>query len=231
MQYRITVCEGAGSDAEALNALSDFSRRAGLAGYLSELDTAFLWDSLKKSAEARLSLLQSEEDRFRISSIIKPFFDAVTAGEMATALSIARLSPKVWSENEEYEDDFYYSQFLFSLIAEPENRDGHQELLKKFKETASGTEDERADICTALVEDNGQNFYEGMSCFLENWEQGYGERIKNNASLSEEFYTERFISTEGLAIMRIGQLYCNFEPMEFALLPLSALKPISNQGV
>ncbi len=52
MQHRVTVCGSSEGNSEALNALSDFSRRAGLADYLSELDSNIF--SLIRSLSARL---------------------------------------------------------------------------------------------------------------------------------------------------------------------------------
>ncbi len=62
---RVSVCEKTEGNVDALNALPDFSRRAGLACYLSELDTKSLWEFLKKwlftiKKRSPISLLISE---------------------------------------------------------------------------------------------------------------------------------------------------------------------------
>jgi hypothetical protein len=197
------------------NDISRYYRAIGICGLLLNADTEVYFHALIQSALTRKYYLDRcikenhLDDPARKSSFVAPLLDAVAANQFSLASQIAALSPDVWQEGYEYEDDFTYAAFLHEFILFNEtSRDKLQRILDRWEGVLEGNSDPRFDLCHALFSRNQSQFEEAYYDLLNAHDNRMSEIAdpKLDSSLAKEYTFEpnRWIFVEGLAMLRIA---------------------------
>lgn len=139
------------------------------------------------------------------SNKLRPFFDAVAAGDFTSAERIARRARRAWAKGLEYEEDFLFVEFLMQhFFLGGSAADGHG-LLARYEAALGAAEDARLPICRALLDLDARAFDEGLSLYLESRSIHF-EAVASRQSLPPDvLVTERYFSLEGLALLRLAE--------------------------
>lgn len=186
-------------------------RAAGICDLLIDADTEEFFHSLIRSAQTRkyyLGQCRAEEyltDFYATSSRNGPFLDAVVAGQFGLAQDIARLTPMVWRERDEYEDDFAYARFLYSLVLNSEDLSQHQMILNQFEIVLGGESSPRLNICKSFQSRDQQVFDEAFNELLQNRKKEIAEDKNTNLAEEVTFEPEACIFIEGLALLKVAE--------------------------
>src|SRR5215467_12024953 len=114
----------------------------------------------------RLQSMGIDGDHHQASGRYQPLLDAIASGELRIAESIAALSPLVWHEQREYEDDYCYAQALHTFLGtQPENR--LPALFERFAGSLEAEPDPRLAVCEALAERDSDAFASAFTDLLE----------------------------------------------------------------
>ncbi|WP_158623825.1 Imm49 family immunity protein [Corallococcus llansteffanensis] len=158
---------------------------------------------LKQSGEAFAWFLQGAEVLSKQTGSTLPFFDAIAAGDMATAGEVAREARHSWAQGEEYEEDFLFVEFLMQRFFLGASQDTCERLLARYEQALQGAEDIRLPLCQALVTRDAEGFEESLKGFLSERD----DRFESNANSEspERLATEALLSVEGLALVRLAE--------------------------
>lgn len=178
--------------------------------------------------------LEGHVDFFSVSSRNDAFFDAIAANAFDVARSITLLSTDVWFQDDEYEDDFYYTQFFHQWTSVGTVSNGESErILERFEKALEGIASPRYTICNAFFMRNEQSFHEAFDQLIE--ERTKILALNKEHSMMEDSHTvNNFIFIEGLAILRLaGQVGFKTET-EYSFCPslarVSMKTPFPNDG-
>lgn len=205
---------------QVLEDLSEYLQSLGISHLLAQGDVTEFRDNLIRSGHARRYYLRrsaeenNENDRHLALSRTESFFDCLASGDLFLTKEIVDLSPKRWHANGEYEDDFRYrkfleSQFLGTWAGEQDISD-RKKSLGDFEGSLDGPDaDPRFTVCAALVDRNQQEFNVALFEFMEQKKDQFDE--KRDTIITTEFPDSLFwlrnsVSTEGLALIRLGNL-------------------------
>jgi hypothetical protein len=102
------------------------------------------------------------------------FFNVLAVGHTALAADIVARSPREWTPDGEYEDDYSYMAFLHHFALEPDqiDRSALEALLKRFERSLEGAPSPRLAICRAFLERNEPAFDAAFDALLmahESW--------------------------------------------------------------
>lgn len=214
--------------------LSHYHRILAVGKFFAAADLEAFTTHLRRSADLRIELLQSMHStarpagRFTCASQIAPFFDALTADDFTLAEKIAVLSPEVWLEDDEFEDDFWYARFLYSLILSGlEPTEETTNALGNLKRVKADNTLARTAICTALANGDQNLFDESIERMIEERtaynESKVGRLIPNRL----DFQTGRHLYLEGLALLRLAEHIGIATAPEYPLMPRLARLPTS----
>jgi len=179
-------------------------RVAGIADFFLRADAEALLLRLQQSGRAFAYFLAGAPEEVKVSSRSLPFFDAIASGDLEAAKEIARLSRRSWAEDEEYEEDFLFVEFLMQCFFLGAEAGLLQALLKRYREALVGTEDVRLRLCEALVQRDGPGFHESLVQFLS--ERADSFEGQEDFEAPEVLATEALFSVEGLALLRLAGL-------------------------
>ena len=186
------------------NELSERYRNIGVAFLLLDGDLDAFAHSLIDSAVTRRELLRrglpDEPDYDVRASFLAPVHDALAVGQLGLAAEIGRLSPDVWYEDFEYEEDFLYARLLFGL-ADGAPPAGLAALADRHEAALRGVDDPRTAVCRALVARDAVAFVEAFEAFAE----AEAARIAEARVASYEFYDFQEVSVEGLALLKLAE--------------------------
>lgn len=187
---------------------------------------------LAKSGFARLEFLnraapgQRIPEKFVCGSKNLGFSSALAAGDLGTAVAIARLSPRGHFEGVEYEDDFLFFHFLHSMVSDPKDEDTLRRILARWEEVLDGGPSSSRAVCEALLGGDGKDFDAAFEGFvggrkkdLEIWK----ESLTYDAGLDA---TEGKIFVEGLAVLRLAEIKGVPTQREYDLVPDLARVPV-----
>jgi hypothetical protein len=192
-----------------LDALSGHLHVAGIAALLADAAAAAFRSHLSRSGEVRRELLQipartrRAPGRLLRASHLAPFFDAVVAAADPVAAEVARLSPDACMADEEFEDDFWYAQFLHALVlasAEPVIGRALDEMGR-----ACGEPTPRLEACVALHEGDGDGFGEALAAILRERNADLQEAEQMPLRDPERHYADKHVFVEGLALLWLAQ--------------------------
>lgn len=180
-------------------------RIAGTGGLLlGAKPESFRWN-LHQSGRAYVHFLKGTAPEATLTSKALPFFDAIAAGDFEGAEEIARHSRRTWAQGEEYEEDFLFVDFCmqhFFLGTPPQ---ACERLLARYETALQGTEDFRLDVCKALLVADSQAFREALGRFLTARSDNFDVLERNESAAPELLATERHLSIEGLALVRLAE--------------------------
>jgi hypothetical protein len=215
------------------NDIASHYRAMGIYDLLINADTDGFFYGLVQSGLTRKCFLQRCQDNKeleipeRMASFADPFFDAIAANQVRLAAQIAEASPGQWFKGLEYEDDFAYAAFLYSLILNREAK-ALEAYLLELQGAIEENVSERLDVCRALLERSQDSFDDAFSRFLDLYFQQQEELANPKLGLpqAQEFTFEanRRICVEGLAILRIAELRGLRTEGEYILCPDIARK-------
>jgi hypothetical protein len=212
--------------------LSRHLRAAGTARLLTEADGATFRQCLQRSGEARRRLLQWATgarrpfNRFTATSHLGPLCDALTAGADALARDIARLSTDTPVKGYEDEEDFLYARLLGLLTLDADKVPGKAEpLLDGLERALEGQEGPRLAMGRALVARRQDAFDAALEALLTEHESRYEARARAMSVEDECSLAERYVSVEGLALLRLAERRGLAVQPDYIFLPSLARAP------
>jgi hypothetical protein len=212
---------------EKIEELSALFQGLGICHLLESLSTIDFQENLVRSGQARryflhMSQLQGNTVSKHLAlSRSEAFLDALAAGNLKLANSIAELSPKDWNPNWEYEDDFCFYLFLQQLLLQvPQNELQH--TVKRFEVASEGGTSPRLRVLTALRMEDAREFESALSALL--WEEQNRAHAQRSGAFDSKFlfWPRSFVSIEGLALLRAAELVGISIEGEFTLCPSEA---------
>jgi hypothetical protein len=220
-----------GSLGDLCSQLSFKFRSIAIMALLVEADTDLFYHNLIRSAKVRESYLLRMKDEaidkdYDIASgRYEPVLDAMAAGDLELARTIARLSPKTWQQEYEYEDDYCYAQILHGLIQDNPPQDEFLPILEQFEKVLEA-ESARFNLSKALVDKNQSDFDEGFDLLLEEREIEIKEEEKRGKLEDPVALAQTYIFVEGLAILRLAEIRGLKTQPEYELCPSLARVPM-----
>ncbi len=126
-------------------------RRAAIAVLLQSGRADQFHRRLQRSGSAFLHFIRGTPPSSTRLTDSAPFLDAIAAGDFATADDIARHSNHRWIEDEEYEEDFLFYEFLMTHALPGAPADPANAILDRWDACLAGTDDQRLPVCHAMV--------------------------------------------------------------------------------
>jgi hypothetical protein len=157
------------------------------------------------------------------------FLDAIAAGDFATADEIARRSTHVWTESDEYEEDFLFYEFLMVHAAPGAPVGEATKLLDRWEKCLAGTDDTRLPVCRALIEADRDAFDRALIDYLDAREREQREQLPMLEP--EAAATEASVSIEGLGLRQIAARRGLAPLAEHAQMPLPLAEPSTDWPV
>lgn len=190
-------------------------RASGICDLLIDSDTDEFFHSLIRSAQTRkyyLDRCHAEGDLtdfYATASRNGPFLDAIAANQFGLAQEIARLSPTTWREHDEYEEDFAYAHFLYSIVLSSQDNSDNvsqlQTILNQFETVLGGDASPRLNICKSFQSRDQQMFNEAFNELLQSRKKEIAEDRKTNLAEEVTFEPEACVFIEGLALLKIAE--------------------------
>jgi hypothetical protein len=212
--------------------LSRYHRAAGIARLLTEADGVAFRLSLQRSGEARRRLLQWATgvrwpfNRFTATGHCGPLCDALSAGADALARDIARLSSDTPVKEYEHEEDFLYGRLLGLLALDADTAPGRVEpVLDALERALEGQEAPRLAMARALVIREQDAFNAALDALLTEHESRHDARARAMSLEDECALTERYVSVEGLALLRLAERRGLAVQADYLFLPSLARVP------
>jgi hypothetical protein len=215
--------------AEALE-FCGYLRQRGIASFLLSSDPDELCRELCASAHAFLHVLPSIPASVQATSEFVPFFDALAAGDLDAARTIAQQARPTWNPAEELEEDFLYLSLIMSLLVSPPGaalgEPSFQTRLARYQELADGNDEDelKLAIVNGLVGRNDEEFGTALAERMKQLQQRYRRLAANLSMPEEEAATSGSVSVEGLALVRLARLLGLEPASDYRLVPGLALE-------
>ncbi len=219
---------------EIFEKLSECFQALGICHLLETGDTEQFRENLVRSGHTRKSFLSrsqregNQRDRHLAISRTEAILDVLAAGHLPLAREIVQLSPETWERAGEYEDDFCYFRFLHLLVraTEPWPEKELDEVLARFEQALEGADSARLAVCKALRSRSADDFRSALTELLEQKQEALD---KKRPLMTESgdflFWPVSFVSTEGLALLRLAEMVGLQVEEEFPLCPEAARVP------
>jgi hypothetical protein len=160
---------------------------------------------LHMSGRAFAHYLDKADPSAKRTSQSDPFFDAVAAGDMATAEEIAVRSSRSWVAEEEYEEDFLFPEYLMQRFFLGAAKPAREDLLVRWEAALQGSEDGRCDVCKALEHGDGPALGPALERLLRERKDRFDRLAEREAIAPEVYDTEGQVAIEGLALVRLAE--------------------------
>ena len=218
------LCESVQNDYRALAILQ----------LTSEMDVKSYCQNLVRSGYVRYYYLKRcanegyDANPRIMSSRNEPFLNAVAANELELAKDIALLTSDYWWEEDEYEDDFYYSHFLHTFILFDENKKGYlQTLIDSYEKSLSGNIGARLEIMQGLLNNNFDQFRDAFERLID--ERTSELEIEKDTGLSVDIHwqMDSIIFIEGLALLNMA-MHIGFDMKDEYLYCPNVVRGINN---
>jgi hypothetical protein len=200
------------SRARLLVKLSQTCRMAAIGALLVRADLSVYRRYLRRSAEHRRALLSLPREQLGdavgliAASEIGPYCDALASRAEELAREIAALSPAELLDDHEFEDDYWYARFLYTLRGATAGGDADaQRALERFEGSLRGDASARLDVCRALLGRDRGGLSEGMERLIEENRTLQKKREQGMIQGKDRYWTDRFICIEGLALLAIAE--------------------------
>lgn len=154
----------------------------------------------------------------------EPFLDAVAANAMGLARDIGSKMPSEWTEQMEYEDDFFY----FSMVSDCLDPGADQAVLKQslasFKLALDGAESARFDAMKALIKKDEEAFDLALQAMVTERIDFVSDHRRSHGTETVFSITDANIFIEGIALIRVAKLHGLKTRDQFQLIPEVALQ-------
>lgn len=190
--------------------LAENGRALAILRILIDADPELFYSDLIGNAQAmRHYLARCAREQYRdpcgACSRSEPFFDAVASRCPELAIEIAALSPKMWLEGAEYEDDYCYAHFFHRYVTGGVPTSELEAILTRFELATEGALCPRLDLCKAFVTLDQAAFDGAFSALLE---ERFAEIEREKKGRAEEELTVAIgthIFVEGLAVLWVAE--------------------------
>ena len=233
--------------AAAAMTVSAYYEGLALTELLLDANTDAFVHHLTRSGQTRVWLLDRAERtpeaaKALKTSYLRPFWDAVAAGQWGVARAIAERETAEWTPRHEYEDDFCCAHALHRLVR-GDGAEAVRPVLDRFEAALDGAADPRLDLLRVLLDPDPAAADDAVHDLLDR-HAAKVETLKEESEYWEEgdalIYPSVFVFVEGLAwlalLERVGLTmgdeyrFCPglarhveaapFEPTAFPYLPL-----------
>lgn len=161
---------------------------------------------LVRSAQTRLWLFDrvertEETEKLLRAGYLRPFVDALAAGQVELAQAVAARETNVWAPRYEYEDDFCAAHALHRIVlGDPPA--AIAPILDRFEKALEGGSDPRLDLCRVLIDPDPVAADEAFDALLTQHAARI-ETLKEESSYWDGgdalLYPNVFVFAEGLA--------------------------------
>jgi hypothetical protein len=191
-------------------------------------DTFAAYLSLSGQTDAQLrSLNLSAHPKYLAGSRGVPFLDALTAGDLTSARSIAASAPTTHDPDWEYEDDFLKFRFMHVLTLDPQADDAVQPILTRWTVVLEGAASAAFDVAQAITNRDEKALDESLELLLAERRRTLEAWQATPAYREEIAATESAIYVEGLGLLRIAELRGLRADREYDMMPSIARIPLS----
>lgn len=190
--------------ATTIHDICTYFRQRGVARMLLEgVPDGYHINSMQ-SAAAFLFELRRTPEAEKVTSFMRPIFDAVSSGYWDAALQIAAASRRTWNSDQEYEDDFLYALGWLQLLegAPPEELEA---TLKKYQRVLDGNGDLRLDLLRALVDRNAADFDTALRALLEKRKREADELAASGGMPVDTAAWIQNFALEGVALLKLAE--------------------------
>jgi hypothetical protein len=213
------------------NELSEKFRVLAIILLLSEAKTDTFYHNLIRSVQCRQRYLKRSQDEnyladfYRASSRNEAFFDALAASQFDVARNIAQLSPKHWFSENEYEEDYCYSQVLYRLLVDDSQADSSDvnPLVARFESAGGGA---RLEICKSFMAHDQESFHISFRALLDERDLEIKKAKERGQMEDVKVMANREIFIEGLGILRLAEKLEFPTEREYRYCPLLARLPM-----
>lgn len=159
---------------------------------------------LSKSARAFAHWLAQTGSAPPVLSRTLPLFDAIVAGDDEAARQIAARVRRDWAKGEEYEEDFLFVEYLLGRFIRDAPEADRKAWLDRWDVVLAGDEDPRLGACRALEAGDADAFGTAMDLLATERADHYRNLADKGLLEPEQGATERHLSVEILALLRLG---------------------------
>jgi hypothetical protein len=177
-------------------------RRAAIAALLQTGRSRVFRLRLHRSARAWVHFLGFIAEVDKRTSASFPLLDAIGSGDFGSATEIAKLSRHEWVQDEEYEEDYLFHEFIMQSALLDASYERAAALLDRWEACLGNSEDLRLPVCRALFAADESAFDEALRAWLEERAQEFADN--EDTFEPESLATEASVSIEGLALLRLA---------------------------
>lgn len=190
------------ADRRTTAALCATFRQAAIASLLQTAASGTFRLRLQRSASAYLVHLAATAADHQRRSKALPFFDALAAGDVASARQIAqRVTPK-WVDDVEAEENYLAIHGPMRVLEGADDEE-LERLAVRWEAAVAGDEEPRIDALRALISRDAKTLREAVTDFLGAWRKSLDDESRHSP---EAWATEAVVSVEALAFLRLGAL-------------------------
>lgn len=182
-----------------------YFRQRGLCSILLTGQADNYYKNAVQAIGSYLYFLSKATDDEKLISDSSTFFDAVNTGLTDVCKQFALLSQTSWKKDYEYEDDFLYNKFLMDHFFIEGSDAECEATLEAYNRLLNGVNDVRYTLCKSFYEEDGTAFTECFSEFLEQRQERIEDLISKGVMIESVWSWARYISTEGLALLRLAE--------------------------
>lgn len=209
--------------------LSRWCRTAGIARLLGRGDAPAFRAALLRSADARLELLRraargGRPTRWACQAEWGPLCDALAAGADEAAAAVARASTQPFTEDEELLEDHAYGRVL-AAMALPWAPASIAADLDAAEQAAGDEPPPRLLACRAIVARDPEAFGAALEALLDARADDLDRRVRGPSPRDEHHEADRFVSIEGLALVRLARRAGLATASDYRFVPGIALGP------
>lgn len=193
------------SSRELASTVAYYYRQRGLCRVFFEGSAVGYHKSGIESSSAYLYYLGQAADEEKLLSDSAAFFDAINTGIFDVCRQYVSLAQTGWKRDYEYEDDYLYALFLMNHFFSDSTEQDDALILERYDAALEGGQDTRLNLCRAFLDHDEILFQEALEDFLEERQDRIEGLIKKNAMRESEWSWARYISIEGLALVRLAE--------------------------
>ncbi len=207
-------------------------RGLAIVALLTQGDADKFCHNLMRSGRVREVYLQRmrehgvESDHHLASGRFAALMDALASGDVDLAHRIAWASPRAFSPQREYEDDFAYAQVLHRLIHGVTSAKVYEPFLAQFAAALKGAPSPRLDVVTALIHRDQAKFDEAFAALLAGRERQIRADLARAQLESPMVLAERQVFIEALALLRLAERQGLQTQADYLYCPSLARRPL-----
>lgn len=157
-----------------------------------------------QSAAAFLFELRRVADSEKVTSFMRPIFDAAGSAYWDAALQIAAASRRTWNPDHEYEDDFLYALGWLQLL-EGAAADALDATIAQYRRVLDRAADLRFDILCALVARDATELDVALVALLEQRKrEADALAAKGGMPVDTAAWVQNF-ALEGVALLKLAE--------------------------